>query len=43
MNTFKEPNISTLVFDFLTKGRGRESVRLELVYVSMFRSLSTSV
>ncbi len=39
-DTFKKPNISTLVSDFLTKGLGRESVRLELVYASMFYYLS---
>jgi len=41
-DTFKEPNISTLVFDFLTRGRGRKSVRLEVVYASNV-SLSFSV
>ncbi len=33
-DSLKESNISTLVFDFLTKDRGRESVLLGLMYAS---------
>lgn len=38
-DSLKESNISTLAFDFLTKGRGRESVLLELMYALTFQSL----
>jgi len=38
-DSLKKLNVSTIVFDFLTKGLDRESVRLEVVYASTFRSL----